>query len=227
VADDSIKHSQLKRRRRDVFTRYGYSVCKKCDEEKLLTSEYWIPAKAEKCGFRSVCRECQKIINRARRQANAESHRQYQRDYYSKTPEHIKQKQRDRHREWKKAHPDRCNLSTQKYAARKLGLPDTLTPDQWRFALDYFNGCCAACGRQLKDLFGTHRAAMDHWIPLVNPSCKGTVADNIVPLCHGINGCNNSKGEKEAPQWLVERFGKRKAAKISQRITAYFSLVKS
>jgi len=106
--------------------------------------------------------------------------------------------------------------------ARKRGLPDDFTVDQWQRCLDYFNHCCAVCGRQMKDLFGTHTVAMDHWIPLSSPDCPGTVAHNIVPLCHGEGGCNNSKGAKIPETWLKKRFGGRKAKAIVARIEAYF-----
>jgi len=80
--------------------------------------------------------------------------------------------------------------------ARKRLMPNTFTTEEWQHALNYFCGCCAVCNRQLNDMFGEYRAAIDHWIPLSykgddNP---GTVANNIVPLCHGSGGCNNRKG---------------------------------
>jgi len=112
----------------------------------------------------------------------------------------------------------------QRQRAGTLGVVDTWTPEQWKAALQYFNHCCAICGRQLKDLFGTHTAAADHWIAL----SKGgsTTAINILPLCHGEDGCNNSKGNKDPVEWLIERFGKRKAKKKLAEIEAYFKWVR-
>lgn len=117
-------------------------------------------------------------------------------------------------------------VAYQKRQARKLELPDTLTTEQWQFALDYFNGCCAVCGRPLKDLFGTHTASIDHWIPLSNPECLGTTADNCIPLCHGFDGCNGSKNYRDPVEWLNGKFGKRKAKKILERINAYFDMIR-
>jgi hypothetical protein len=54
----------------------------------------------------------------------------------------------------------------------------------------------------------------------------GTVAHNILPLCHGEGGCNNSKRNKEPRQWLVEQLGQRKANAVYKRIMAYFEMVK-
>jgi len=47
----------------------------------------------------------------------------------------------------------------------------------------------------------------------------------MIPLCHGLGGCNNSKSDKDPEPWLTKRFGKRKAAVILKRIHAYFALV--
>jgi hypothetical protein len=112
--------------------------------------------------------------------------------------------------------------------ARANNLQASLTEADWEFALDYFHHACAVCGRQLTDLFGDTVAALDHWIPIndSSPDNPGTVATNIVPLCHGFNGCNNSKCDRDAEQWLIERFGKVKAKRISARVNAYFDVVR-
>ena len=66
---------------------------------------------------------------------------------------------------------------------------------------------------------------MDHWIPASDPSPDnpGTVPTNIIPLCHGIDSCNQSKSNKSAATWLTERYGPRKAAVILTRIEGYFA----
>lgn len=107
-------------------------------------------------------------------------------------------------------------------AARKRSLPETLTTQDWERAIDYFGNCCAVCGRP-RGLW--HTLAMDHWIPLANPLCPGTIPTNIIPLCHGQDGCNQSKSSHNPTAWLVERFGKRKAKQIEQRITDYFDWI--
>lgn len=138
---------------------------------------------------------------------NKETKRAYRKEYYRR-PE-IKR---------------RIYTNEQRKRARKLSLPHTLTAQEWQHALNYFNGCCAVCGRQLNDMFGEFKAAMDHWIPLSykgddNP---GTVATNIVPLCHGVDGCNNSKHNKLPDVWLKHKFSTRKANEIMKRIQDYF-----
>jgi hypothetical protein len=131
---------------------------------------------------------------------------------------------------WKEAHPNYKPSPTiiHRRRARKQQLPDAFTPQDWNRAVDYFHGCCAVCGRQANDLFGTHTLALDHWIPLFDscPDNPGTVPWNIVPLCHGENGCNNSKGRKKPQKWLIEKFGKHHAKQILERIEVYFEWVR-
>lgn len=106
--------------------------------------------------------------------------------------------------------------------ARKAELPSSYTTKQWQAALDYFGGCCAACGRQ-PGLF--HTLAMDHWIPVSSPNCPGHIATNIVPLCHGMGGCNNSKSNQEPLEWALQKFGKRKGKEVVARIQTYFDAI--
>lgn len=118
-----------------------------------------------------------------------------------------------------------ARVSQNNRRARSLSLVATFTTQQWHYALDYFRGCCAVCGRQLKDLFGTHTVAQDHWIPLSSPNCPGTTVTNIVPLCHGEDGCNNSKKDRDPLEWLVWKYGKSKGMQIFKRVEAYLELV--
>lgn len=149
---------------------------------------------------------------------NPEKSRKYTRKWRESNPE----KARENTRKWQKDNLDKKRINEQKRRARNNNLPDTLTDQDWHYALDYFHGCCAVCGRQLNDLFGEHIAAMDHWIPLTSDDCPGTTPENIVPLCHGVGGCNNSKGAKDPETWLTETYGTRKARQIMARINTYF-----
>lgn len=114
--------------------------------------------------------------------------------------------------------------------ARKRKLPNDFTPEEWRRCLDYFNHSCAVCG-QTEDLWTI--LSQDHWVALSDSSTPGHVAANVVPLCHPRPGapasntppCNLSKGAKPAAEWLIQRYGQRKAAEILRRIEAYFEWV--
>jgi hypothetical protein len=112
----------------------------------------------------------------------------------------------------------------QRRLAQKRGLPHTFMPTDRLFMLQYWHYACALCGNQ--EGF-TWTLALDHFIPLSSPRCPGTVATNIIPLCHGEGGCNNMKGSKEPQAWLRERYGARKAARILTAIQTYCAVVRA
>jgi hypothetical protein len=209
--------------------------------ELPATREYFYGAKRIKSGLSSYCKKCSSSrvcewarnnrdknnANKQRWRANnreryLEKSRGYTRKMIQKNPEKARRLTRD----WHRAHPEKLRIYTHQRRARKRSFPDTLTVEQWQRAISYFHGCCAACGRQANDLFATHFLAMDHWIPLNSPDCPGTVVTNIIPLCNGQGGCNNSKHDKEPLEWLIWKFGKRKAKVILQRIQGYFDSLK-
>ncbi len=120
-------------------------------------------------------------------------------------------------------------LGWQRRRSRELNLPTNFTNKDWERCLEYWDNRCAVCGRQAtytQDLFGSYCLAADHWIPMSSPECPGTIPANIVPLCHGMDGCNNHKSNHEPHTWLVNTFEARKATTIEKRIQRYFSWLK-
>ena len=109
------------------------------------------------------------------------------------------------------------------YLQRKRELPNSFTSTQWQRALDYWGHKCAVCGRP-RGLW--HTISQDHWIPLSSPDCPGTDATNILPLCCGVDGCNNSKGYQRPETWLKKKLGKRRATRKLAEIEAYFGWVR-
>lgn len=151
---------------------------------------------------------------------NSEALRTANREWRMANPEYLRKSMR----EWKANNRAKVKTNENKRRARKRNLPIDFTDQDWVFAVSYFGNCCAVCGRQ-QGLW--HTLAADHWIPLQSPDCLGTVVENIVPLCHGINGCNNSKGSREPLEWLVEKFGLRLAKGKVAEIERFFSVVKT
>jgi hypothetical protein len=208
--------------------------CTKCGVEYPATLEYFHKHSSDTGKLRSRCKSCVKDANRDWRRRNPllvkekerrrctekrqEKRREWDRKRHLRAGDEI----RARVRKWKEDNPQRRRVTHQRREARKRSLPNTLTHEQWQRAVEYFHGCCAACGRQANDLFSTHTLAMDHWIPLNSPNCPGTTALNCIPLCHGEGGCNNSKHDRLPEEWLVHKFGKRKAIEILKRIKDYF-----
>lgn len=161
--------------------------------------------------------------------AHPELARQYRKTHREQLREYSRRYRTlnaNKRREYQRQNLDRFRINGHNYRARKRGLPNTLTIEQMQFALEYFNYCCAVCGRQLLDLFGERKLALDHWIPLSFSECPGTTVANLVPLCHGKDGCNNSKHDRDPQEWLISRFGKRKAHKILSNIETYFKVVR-
>ena len=199
-------------------------TCRKCGIKKQV-SDFYIQ--------RRVCKQCKiarsVTVKRiwAQRPENKERRKVYDRQYRHR-PENKKRKSElSRQRPKSENYIIKDAIYRQNRKARKSSLPNTLTHVQWQHALNYFNGCCAVCGRQMNDMFGEFTAAMDHWIPLSykgddNP---GTVAGNIVPLCHGVGGCNNSKHATNPEAWLKREFSTRKASQIMRRIQDYFNSI--
>lgn len=231
--------------------------CAKCNSEYPATPEYFYRQKCGKYGLGSLCKLCSKIATNDYKKSHPEKTKEYNRrgslNYKARDPERYKAKakrSKDKHKdklrvqrkehyqknkthinkvnnEYYLNHPEVAKAAIQRRKARKKNLPDTFTPEDWQRALDYFEGVCAICGRS-PDL--CHVIAMDHWIPLTSPDSLGTVAENIVPMCHsrkgGSNGCNNSKTNKHPLVWLTQSFSKRKANQIERRINKYFEWIK-
>lgn len=117
-------------------------------------------------------------------------------------------------------------VGKQRRRTRKLGLPNTFKTPDWRIALNYWNNKCAICGREEGNGW---TLAPDHWIPLSYEGADnpGTVPTNIVPLCHGIGGCNNEKFNHYPVEFLISKLGEEAADQKLFEIETYFEFVKS
>lgn len=211
-------------------------TCTKCGEEKPIEAFRAIKGKGRRPeARRAECKACAAQYDSAYHEAHPHVRQQLWHAYYGAKHEEMLlrvktyyyKNQGDRtasHRAWTKAHPEKANVHTRKRKAAKLRLPSTFTDAERTFCRAYFNYACAVCGKEegFQWIIG-----LDHWIPLKSPVCPGTVALNMIPLCHGKDGCNNKKGRKDPRQWLIEQFGTRKAAKILKKIEAYFAIVKA
>lgn len=233
--------------------RDGMRRCTNCHEWKLAIPENFYPATSSSPdGFIAICRICQRKQariyhyehrerNNERRAKAREIERQSRpiKEKVKLTPEEMVIRKKEYYRRYmakrralkpkpeqppNKIYPD---SKSQKRAGKmrrkaiKRSLPQTFTQKEWGFALAHFNNSCAICGRP-PGLW--HTLSQDHWIPMVRGG--GYTADNIVPLCYGQGGCNNSKCSRDPAEWLTQKFGARKAKQILAKIEQYFNTVR-
>lgn len=113
------------------------------------------------------------------------------------------------------AHPEWWFAGALRRRARKRGLPADWTQADAEFARKWFKGVCPLCGGHLGLITKMH---WDHWIPLADPECPGTVPQNMLPLC---NDCNLEKNRRPAEDYAKELLGKKAKRRIA-RILAFF-----
>jgi hypothetical protein len=186
-----------------------YKTCTRCGIRKPATKEYFYAQPRGLYGFFASCKKCDIERTTLNYRQNPHKYRAWQKAWYAKN------RDRDyaRTREYARRHPEKIRLYSQRRQSRKRSLADTLTHSQWLECLEWWNNCCAYCGKQ-RDFW--HTIEMEHFIPVSADECPGTVATNIIP----------SKSNKAVKQWLIGRFGNRKAAAILRRIEEYFESVK-
>lgn len=224
----------------------GLKQCSQCNQWKPANTEHFYTDKRIASGLHSWCRECRNEMQKTdpqraiRRRKHYQKNRDHELENNRRYHETHKKEIRARHAEYRKTaafkqskrkHRLKPGVYKKELHRRKVNYSknnqmvdldtDVISHEQWQRALGYFYGCCAVCGRQMNDLFGDLVAASDHWVPL----SKGGKSDvtNIVPLCHGKSGCNNSKKDKMPNRWLGGRYGKKKASEIRQCIEDYFA----
>ncbi len=225
----------------------GYKRCTKCKNELLATVEFFVVAKI---GLSWWCKDCLREYQqqyrdrdregyntavRNRRREKGDEYNAYQRQYRKDNAVRIRERDRLYHaknpqiklaknRRYRARHRDVKIIQGARRRALKRNLPDTLTAQEWQACLAYFNNRCAVCNCPA-GLW--HTIAADHWIPLADPNCPGTIARNIIPLCHarygGTQCCNNLKQDTPPNEWLIARYGKKKAEIIIKRVNDYFN----
>lgn len=137
------------------------------------------------------------------REAHKEEQQKYMKKYYRDNIERIKRKNkeydvnnRDKKKEFKRLQDwvvkqpiekmrELWKTQSQRRAARKKGLPSTLTHKQWENIKNIYSHCCAYCEKE-KPL------SQDHIIPILKGG--GHIYENIVPAC---KSCNSKKGARD------------------------------
>lgn len=175
------------------------------------------------------------LIRRQERAANPDKFREYEKQQYWSNPERERATRKANYyrnrdvrlatnhtpeakakaREYRTLHRLKYAASAHRRLARKRRLPDRFTETDMRFALHYWKHGCAVCHTK----FGLiAKVWWDHWIPLANPACTGTIPSNMVPLCEE---CNNTKKARDAAEWLQWKLGS-KATGVLEAIGLFF-----
>lgn len=213
-----------------------HKVCSQCGALKPLEAFRLLRGNGRKASARrSECKVCASGYDHIYHAAHPNLRHQLWQTYYDVNHEEMllraknyyydnHEERRAYHQAWTKTNPEKANAHGRKRKTVKRGLPSTFTYVEQAFCRQYFQYACAACGHEE----GFHwTIALDHWIPLKADTCPGTTSLNMIPLCHGRGGCNNSKGTKDPVVWLNTRFGPRKATQILTKIAAYFEVVRA
>lgn len=129
-------------------------------EQSREQNKRWVKANPEKT------KESKKKYNETHQEQNREQSKQYQIN-----------------------NPEKMILREQRRRSMKLSLPAIFTVKEWADTKEYFNNCCAYCGKE-KSL------TQDHFYPLSKGGEYARI--NIVPACRN---CNSSKGVKLFSEW--------------------------
>ena len=166
--------------------------CKQCEREKRI-QKWKNDDKYKKSRLKYIENNKEKI--------KEYRHNQYlkNRDYELEKDKNYNKKNRNiiRERERKYLSTEKGkqvnHLKTVKRRTRLNKLKNDFNLEQWEKCKNYFNNCCAYCGKKEK-------LTVEHFIPI----SKGgnTIAKNILPIC---KSCNSSKQEKDFEKWYKEQ----------------------
>jgi len=96
----------------------------------------------------------------------------------------YREKNKDKISQYKKDNRDKCNVISQRRRTRKKLLLSTLTIEEWKDCLDFFNCKDAYTGLDMKII------SQDHIIPLSKNGCY--VRENIIPCEKCVNSSKNN-----------------------------------
>lgn len=138
-------------------------------------------------------------------------------DRVRKWQQQWREKNRDRLREYYKKNKGMFLASNLRRRTRQRSLPFDFTRSDMAFGFEFWGGACAICGTPFGLIEKCH---WDHWVPLTNRDCPGTIPANMLPLCAG---CNLGKSDSEGNGFLTRILGSKKACTKSKQISKFFS----
>ena len=131
--------------------------------------------------------------NKAKVQERHKQYYQLHKDKEKERNDHYNETHRDQQRKsaeaYRMTHRSVYALASRRYDAKKHGLPNTLTLEQWEAIKRVHKYRCVYCGKKPKIL------VQEHYIPVSQGG--GTTCSNIVPACRS---CNSKKHDLPAPK---------------------------
>ncbi len=156
----------------------------------------------ENLNKKARCIKCLHISDAKSRKKNRDRRRKYNEQWRkqhpgsNQTPERRKwfKQYRSTHLAERRAHE--ANRRAMLYSAGRW------TAKEWCALLNFYGHMCLRCGYSERELINCGlKLVPDHVRPLVKGG-RNTI-ENLQPLCHGQNGCNNVKGTR----WVDYRSG--------------------
>lgn len=212
------------------------NLCKSCaaNESREWDNENPEHARQYSSTYYQLNRDAIIAATRRYELENADKVREQKKAYYRKNRDRLRayaqqnyQANKTRYmrqaKNWKSRNPSKVNMYTSIRRARKVNLPATMSAADQKRCLDYWQYRCAFCNRP-KGMFRGMELTWEHWISINDPrpNNPGTVPWNILPAC---GNCNYGKQDRDAYEFLLKKFGKRKAKVIVDKVLAYFAWV--
>lgn len=105
------------------------------------------------------------------------------------------QRQLEYQKEVYKTNPEKRKAISHRRRARVTGAGGSFTAQQWVDLRNLYGNQCLCCHRTEAELTVVGLLLVpDHVLPIAKGGTNNI--SNIQPLCHGKEGCNNSKGTK-------------------------------
>lgn len=192
----------------------GLKRCYKCKQLLPATLEFFSAAKNTRDRLQAGCKQCFKAYreqNRHRILAQKHEHYVLNADkinaakmrYYYARKEYFNSLDEENYREYKQHQLSYSRIAHARRRSRQLELPYNWNVTYWNLCLRYWDYRCCVCGED-------QNLHADHWIPLSDPDCPGTIPENMIVLCRS---CNVQKRNRLPRVWLPMKLGEEPAEK--------------
>lgn len=176
-------------------------LCSKCNQWKVMETEFYAHKSFKLDGYNPSCKECVKARQRARFEFtkpyhekwmddNKEKVTEYNKKYY---PEHIEEFQ-EKLKNWQKENPERVKYHRLKKRTHKI------SKKEWADCKKYFDNACAYCGLPIElhsMIYRGEERRSDFHKEHVDDNGLDDLS-NCIPSCRN---CNSKKGSCSLDEW--------------------------